>query len=164
MRDKMLNMDLLVSLDTGIANTGIAVLEKGGIVLMKTKPFEVAYGMVVDLLRDTPELVVVVETAITKKPWHGKINFRNKQTIMQGLPICINIGMGLGAMKLMASLLEQVLLPGHLLRYAPVGSKMFKTGAEFNEVTGWTKQSSSHSRDAAMLGIAAFLNEQSQKF
>jgi hypothetical protein len=89
--------------------------------------------------QDGTELIVLCEAPKTKKGWGLKVR--------GGWTAAINCGMGLGAMLIMARLLESCGCA--VVRVHPKDTGL--SAGEFREITGYTGRSNQDSRNAGMM-------------
>lgn len=128
----------LLGLDPG-ANTGAAVYIAGVLSELRTvEPQDIA-----DLLRDlAPERVIYEDSRKESFVW------TTKGSRAAALKMARNIGEVDGWCKLIEATCKKLGIPCHGVSPTKKGAKV--DAAAFGRITGWTKPSNQHARDAAM--------------
>ena len=125
---------LSIGIDPGKI-TGLAIAEDGKITELVTTSFWEAYHYVSSVCDSVD--VVVVEVPTTKKNWHGP-------------KAAHDVGRVCRESELLADGIEK--LGAKVIRRHPQGKLNQK---QFTRITGWTKRTNQHCRDAAMLVYGA---------
>jgi hypothetical protein len=117
-------------------STGIAIAQNGKIVELLTTDF---WGSV-DIFNAYPNATVVIELPNTKHVWHKSSN--EKTTQRTG----VNVGSCIREAELLIKWLHK-----ESRNYIIQKPKGKLNAGQFNKITGWTKQSNQHERDAGIL-------------
>jgi len=126
---------ICIGCDPG-SSTGIAIASDGKIVELLTTDF---WGAV-DIFNAYPNAAVVIELPDTKHVWHKSSN--EKTTQRTG----VNVGSCIREAELLIKWLHKE--SRNYIIQRPQGKK---TADEFKKITGYTKSTNSHTRDAGML-------------
>jgi hypothetical protein len=135
---------IVIGCDPG-KSTGIAIARDGVLIELLTTDF---WGAI-DIFNAYPNATVVIELTDTKHVWHKANN--EKTTSRTG----VNVGSCIREAELLIKWLHKE--SRNYIIQRPLGKK---TAEEFKRITGWTKQTNQHTRDAGMLINGLILRSQ----
>ncbi|MDE3023159.1 MAG: hypothetical protein KGI54_15135 [Pseudomonadota bacterium] len=131
-------MTKVIGIDPG-TKTGLASFMNGELVDMTTTDF---WGCI-EQLTVHDDAIVVLEIPTTKHVWHGK---QSDSTAVKH-----RTGFNVGSCYTQAQLIaEWLILKGR--RYITHNPQGKLDAKELARITGWTKRTNQHERDAAMIG------------
>lgn len=133
-------MTVILGIDPGV-NTGVATLDGGQLTMLETiSPFQLER-----LLRERrPARVVFEDSRLQSHAW----NARSKATKGAALATARSLGQVDAWCSLICELCGDIGMPAHGISPAAKGKKL--DAAAFAQITGWTRRSNQHERDAAM--------------
>ena len=124
-----------IGIDPG-KHTGIAIFENGSL----TKLYESDFWGCIDAINEK-ECFVIVELSTTKHVWHNKAT--SKGAIQR-------TGVNVGSCLREAELIVEYLIKNNI-NYQTQRPKGKVNSDMFKKITGWTKRTNQHTRDAALL-------------
>ena len=132
---------VILGIDPGV-HTGVAVFVDGELQGMFTvKPHEIART----ITTKTPARVIFEDSRLQSHAW----NAHSKANKSAGFATARSLGQVDALCSLITAICEELSIPCHGISPAAKGVK--RDAENFEAITGWTKSSNQHTRDAAMV-------------
>ena len=130
----------ILGIDPG-ASTGLALFSDGRIFSLETiEPWDIERA----IRAHNPWRVIFEDSRLQTHAW----NARSKSTFGEALATARSLGQVDALCSLICELCGDIGMPAHGISPAAKGKKL--KAAAFAQITGWTRRSNQHERDAAM--------------
>jgi len=134
---------IIIGIDQG-KHTGIAVAKDGKLISLVETDFWGCLDIINSYDKDT--LLCIIELPSTKSVWHNEA--KNKRAIQR---TGVNVGSCIREAELLVEYFKK-----HKINYTTKHPEGKINSERFKQLTGWTKATNPHKRDAGMLCFSAF--------